>query len=285
MSLRDGGSRTATATAAYRARDSARPEPICNDPWAHYLAGDEGRELVALADRLVPEFDIGVASRTELLDRIVRRAVSDPNPVTQVVVLGAGFDTRAARLAHAGTRFFEVDHPLTQAEKRSRLANAPGYPMNAAVYVQCDFEKDDFIQELVDSDLDLEAPTLVLWEGVSAYLSEEAVRHTLSRVAQSFRGRLLFTFDYLNVGMANEMRRDRTKQGAHEIVESVGEPFRFVTDDPLPILVDAGFRHVRTVSMRQASLSLTGRFQPEQRLLDLWWLALASSEALADGMA
>ena len=57
-------------------------------------------------------------------------------------MLGAGLDTRAARLAKAGVRFFEVDHPESQKLKRASSPQLERYPIDAATYVACDFEHD-----------------------------------------------------------------------------------------------------------------------------------------------
>jgi len=59
-----------------------------------------------------------------------------------VVILGAGYDTRAARLPRAGVKFFEVDHPATQAEKRERLNPPRGLPRRRGTYVTCNFERE-----------------------------------------------------------------------------------------------------------------------------------------------
>ena len=67
------------------------------------------------------------------------------------MILGAGYDTRAARLPRAGVRYFEVDHPATQAAKRERLAELDGYPVEAATYVTCNFEREDPIERLAAS--------------------------------------------------------------------------------------------------------------------------------------
>src|SRR6266498_3246019 len=99
--------------AAYRARATRRVDPICCDPWARGMAGGLGLELSIAFDRHVPHMELWIALRTAYLDRHVIHLVGERG-VKQVVLLGAGFDTRAARLARAGVQFFEVDHPATQ---------------------------------------------------------------------------------------------------------------------------------------------------------------------------
>jgi methyltransferase (TIGR00027 family) len=119
-----------------------------------------------------------IASRTLFFDEKLREAVA--GGVGQVVILGAGFDTRAIRLAAPGVAFFEVDHPATQATKRSRLAArgiAPG-----GAFVAVDFTRDDPAAALAAAGHDAARPTFFLWEGVIMYLDEAKVRGALRAI-------------------------------------------------------------------------------------------------------
>src|SRR5690606_2788714 len=223
------------------------------DEWASQMAGALGLELSVAFDRHVPHMELWIALRTEYLDRQVRRLVDAG--VDQVVVLGAGFDTRAARLARPGVRFFEVDHPDTQAEKRARLAALTGYPEGAACHVACDFERgDDVIARLADADLSTARPAAVLWEGVTPYLSEEAVRQTASRLASSLHPESVLLFDYVGRKMAAGAGLRSADAGARDEVARLGEPIRWGTNDPLPLLYDCGFRRVLAVSFDEIAL-------------------------------
>src|SRR5215468_2857478 len=162
---------------AYRARASRWPRPLFSDPWAESLAGPEGHDMAKRTDLRFPPMELWLALRVSYFDRVVTSAV-DRLGARQVVILGAGYDTRAARLPRAGVRFFEVDHPATQAAKRERLAGLSGYPIDAATYVTCNFEVDDPVARLVANGFDLHEPALVLCEGVVSYLAEDAVRAT-----------------------------------------------------------------------------------------------------------
>src|SRR5689334_16340820 len=153
---------------AYRARASRWPIPLFTDPWAEAIAGADGHEIARLLDARFPPMELWLALRVAYLDRMVGRAV-DRLSVRQVVILGAGYDTRAARLPRAGVRYFEVDHPATQAAKRQSLARLDGYPIDAATYVACDFECEDPIERLAAAGFAAGEPALVIWEGVVPY--------------------------------------------------------------------------------------------------------------------
>jgi methyltransferase (TIGR00027 family) len=271
-------SRTAMMVAAYRARASARPDPVCDDPYAAALAGDEGAALATSFDRKFPHMELWMALRTAYLDAHVARWTGAPHSFTQVVILGAGLDTRAARLARAGVRFFEVDHPATQAHKRAQLANVDGYPADAAVYAPCDFERDDFLERLGAVGFDASQPALILWEGVTPYLTEGAVRATARRIAEGCEARTVLVFDHVGKRMgAGERLRDKDED-TRKYVDELGEPLRFGTDYVLPLLYDEGFRFVRQLTFDQIGLGITGSYAREHEFR-FQYVAVASRTA------
>lgn len=222
-----------------------------------------------------------VGLRTRYIDDCVTRALD--RGVPQVVVLGAGLDTRAARLARDGARFFEVDQPASQTDKLERLSRIDGYPLDAATFVSCDFERDDFVALLSEAGLDRTAPTCFVWEGVVYYLPEEAARSTFRRLASEFDPRSLVVFDYLNSNMAKSSDRLRDEdRGMKGIVEEVGEPMRFGIDDPPPLMFESGYRFLRTVSFDELALQYTGTYARERFFrFQAIGIASASEEAVA----
>jgi methyltransferase (TIGR00027 family) len=99
----------------------------------------------------------------------------------QVVILGAGYDDRALRFRTPGVRFFEVDHPGTQADKRARLEQLLGSDAaDGPVLVAADFRVDALPEVLAAADHDRAAPTLFLCEGLLVYLDETATVELLS---------------------------------------------------------------------------------------------------------
>ncbi|MGB8331794.1 MAG: SAM-dependent methyltransferase, partial [Polyangiales bacterium] len=196
--------------------------------------------------------------------------------VRQVVILGAGLDTRAARIGREGVRFFEIDQPASQADKHRRLSRFESYPIDAAEFVPCDFERDDFVQLLDAAGLDRRAPTCFVWEGVIYYLAEEAARSTLVRLASEFDHRSLLVLDYLNTKMAKASPRLRDEDRAMKgIIEELGEPMQFGIDDPVPLMAECGYRFLRTVSFDELALQYTGTYARE-RFFRFQAIALAS---------
>ena len=212
--------------AAYRGRSTAGPDGVCNDPWGAELGGPEGDTLSRRWDEHSPSMELWVALRTRFIDDCVLRAID--GGTRQVVILGAGLDTRAARLARPGVRFFEVDQPATQAEKRERLSRLEGYPLDSATFVPCDFETDDFLERLGSAGYDADSPSLLVWEGVIYYLAEEAARSTLRRIATELDTSSVLVFDYLSTKMARSSPKLRPEDRAMKgIVDELGEPMQF----------------------------------------------------------
>ena len=262
-------SRTALLVAAYRARASRRERALISDPWAEGLAGKDGEALAAKVDGFLNERELWIAVRTAYLDQHVV-AWTQPEPgsakdTNQVVLLGAGLDARAARFAQPGVRFFEVDQPASQAEKLARIRTLEGYPVDAATYVACDFEKDDFLDRLVQAGFDTASPALILWEGVTYYLQEAAIRATLRRIATGCDPRSVLLFDHFTRGFVEGASRADADQQTRALVEELGERFVFGTNDPLPMLYEEGFRHVRSVSFDEICLSVTGTYKRERQ--------------------
>jgi methyltransferase (TIGR00027 family) len=114
-----------------------------------------------------------LAARTLFYDEQVRRATADG--ITQVVVLGAGYDTRAWRLAHPGVRFFEVDRPATQEDKRQRAPCGDG-----PTFVPADLATDALDGVLPQAGFVIGERTLFTAEGLTMYLPEAVVVALLS---------------------------------------------------------------------------------------------------------
>ena len=115
--MRDGRpSVTARRVAAYRLGFD-RPAAGFGDPAADdRLAADAAdAETFEPGERMARY----LRARTWFFDRVVLNAIE--RGVTQLLAVGAGYDGRSLRYAKAGVRWFEVDHPDTQSDKRARL--------------------------------------------------------------------------------------------------------------------------------------------------------------------
>ncbi|MEM9730249.1 MAG: SAM-dependent methyltransferase [Myxococcota bacterium] len=256
-------SKTAFLVAAYRARATNSDTTICYDPWASRLAGDVGFQLSEWYDGVVPDCELWISLRTRHIDDCIRSAIECG--ARQVVVLGAGLDTRAARLAHEGVRFFEVDRPASQAAKRSGLKALDGYPVDAATFVECDFNEHCFIERLVDAGFDPAVPACFVLEGVLYYLPEDRVRDTLGKIAAFSAPDSCVVFDLFNVDKPTDPNEEPDRfnvAGAKEELDGLGEQILFGVEDPTALLADCGYRYTRSTTFASLALMHTGEYDP-----------------------
>jgi methyltransferase (TIGR00027 family) len=222
-------SRTALAAAGFRAAHQfVDGASVFADPLAAVVLGDDLPALMAhCADPVLKPLRLFVALRSRIAEDVAHRAIAEG--ALQVVVLGAGLDTFACRVAPLrGLRVFEVDHPATQAEKRRRLAAPPHL-----VFAPCDFERQSIGDALAAAGFDANARAAFLWLGVTPYLTRETAEATLGFVA-SLSGGADIVFDYANPPASIESAGHRL---FHETmaarVAALGEAFRcyFETSD------------------------------------------------------
>src|SRR5262249_8127092 len=137
-------------------------------------------------------------ARTRFIDDVVRARVD--TGVRQLVILGAGFDCRAHRLAELrDSLVFEVDREETQRAKRdavTRMANA----RTDVIYVPVDVERDVIGDRLAAAGWQAEQPTAFLWEGVTNYLVESAVAAVLGWIGRAAAGSTV-VFTYIHKGL------------------------------------------------------------------------------------
>ena len=228
-------SRTAQFVAATRALGALLPDDaqLADDPFGARVGGPAVASLAALARRLPslrPLLRVAAAPmlpmiaymqvRTRLIDDVARSFAGG-----QIVLLGAGFDARAARLGDGGARFFEVDHPATQALKRARFGDLP------VTFVPWNFERDAMATlgaRLASLGHDASRPTLTIWEGVTMYLTEAAIVDTLAAVRgwSAPGSRLCFSY-------VERRQLERPKLTTRLVATAVriwGEPWRFGWD-------------------------------------------------------
>lgn len=230
---------TAQSCAAQRAAETLQPPDrrLLDDPYSRYFIQSPLLRVCLIhpwAARLFIEVlksVFGAAGhyflvlRARYTDDVVEAAVGEG--VGQLVLLGAGFDTTALRRAWDNpVRIFEVDAPTTQADKRAvmdKLRTAQSD--DDIVWVPCDFEHDVLRERLLDSGFDPTRPSLIVWLGVTAYLTREALDATLADLAAVCAPGSHLVFDYLDT---NVVAGDSTSVRARlwtQAAARFGEPY------------------------------------------------------------
>ena len=138
-----------------------------------------------------------VNARTHCIDAAVDRAAR--GGAAQIVILGAGFDSRAYRLhdAHPGLRFFEVDLPAMIEAKKERLASGFVSIPEHVRFVPIDFDTQSLDDVLPAAGYRSSQQTLFIFEGVTMYVGEAATEATLEFVRRHAARGSVIVFDYL----------------------------------------------------------------------------------------
>ena len=181
---------TAQGVAKQRLIESlAKPSKrIIYDPYAeNFVLGAGIIKLMGhnfsvwLSKKFVPGFHEHLISRTRFIDDLIKKSISQQ--VEQYVILGAGYDSRAYNLKlPSGLKIFEVDQPEVQEIKRSKLPDETPNVENIT-YVSVDFNHQSLKNQLLNSGFDKSKSTIYTLEGVSQYITREALNSTLSELA------------------------------------------------------------------------------------------------------
>jgi methyltransferase (TIGR00027 family) len=201
--------RTAFYCCTLRADDAAAAKPVCGDTFAaRFVDDDVRRELAPLLSLRAPS--AANVARHRLIDDLMRPRLAE-NPATRVILLGAGFDTRAFRLE--GGRWWEVDDPQLLTLKEERLPASTA--RNPLVRVPVAFQTDDLAGRLAPLAGDDRA--LVVLEGVTMYLEDDALARVAGTVRSTFP-RATLTADLMTPAFARTysraLRRELTRLGA-----------------------------------------------------------------------
>jgi len=286
-------SRTAQLMAVQRGLESARPAQtrLFQDPLAGRFVSPAWRVALwgarfAVVRRVIEAiYDLvggpgpraSAIARTKLIDDLIGEA--SPS-IEQLVILGAGYDTRAHRLDCLSDRVvYEIDHPNTQTLKRTVLASAKASAATAPRYVAVDFEHDELTAALIASGYQRTQRSMFLWEGVTQYLSSEAVDRTLSAIHRAARHGDTLVFTYVDECVVRG-EHDRFPEAARWLHGTAkrGEPwiFGFPPADLHDYLRTHGFCLVSDLSTRQAGERYFTPLGRPDRASDLYHVATAT---------
>lgn len=230
-------SNTALGAATCRLIEQYQPEStrLFHDPLVKDLVGTSIRALMRFAsmrnvaiqrmDDITPGIYGVQIARTRFIDETVQDALSQG--IEQVVILGAGLDTRPYRLSgmeHACV--FEVDLPSIQEGKKKKLQKHFGRLPEKVTFLPIDFDTQSLEAVFSGTTFDPASSAIFIWEGVTQYLAEEAVRRMLAFVGTSAPGSIL-VFTYV---LQSVIERRSAIPGAEKMMEMMakrGAPWLF----------------------------------------------------------
>ncbi len=254
-------SRTSEGTTATRAAEMRRPEKerICHDSLARHFLSDFHRNLGRfpflsrthrwLVERRCPGLRGGILARTRYIDERLAACLDDG--LQQLVVLGAGYDSRAYRMATCRrVTVFEVDHPATQRVKVAKLKTLFGALPDHVVFVPVDFCTDDVAARLQKAGYDRTRKTLFIWEGVTYYIPAAAVDRALAFVANDSGCGSSIVFDCFPRAVADGTSTLKEARAMYRFLDRHGEPLLFGLDpeEIEPFLRQRGFGGVEIMS-------------------------------------
>ncbi len=256
-------SRTAEYMALFRALESACPSNVrlFEDQFAQGFLRPSLRTVARLSrfslfgtlvswliDQRWPGARSSGIARTRFIDEALLDALQED--VKQVVILGAGFDCRAYRIPGIErARIYEVDHPDTLAAKREQLKRMLGALPEHVVFVEINFNAQQLKDVLPASGFEPGRPAFFIWEGVTNYLTEEAVDTTLQFISSTAVGSQL-VFTYIHQGVLDNADGFEGTRNLIRLLQAEDEPWTFGLYPPqvasylevrgLQLLEDAG---------------------------------------------
>lgn len=232
-------STTAFYCCGVRMRDAEGSDPVCGDTYAKAFMNEEGlRILEAFKDETSP--NASNVARHRIIDDLLRRELAS-DPDLCVVIIGAGFDSRAYRLK--GGLWVELDEPQVIAYKDERLP-AQDCP-NELRRVAIDFSADSLEEKLAP--FAGRVPVAVVIEGVFMYLEEAAI----GRLLQTLRR--LFPRHKLICDLMTREFFDKYSKTLHEKITGMGASFKFTADDPEGLFLENGYGLAERISIVESA--------------------------------
>jgi methyltransferase (TIGR00027 family) len=237
-------SRTAEYMALFRALEATRSADrrLFHDRFAAAFLSPRLRTVVGLSklplagtlirayiDRRWPGVRTSAVARTRFIDDAAETALR--SATEQVVILGAGFDARAYRIPAMARvpAIFEVDHPSTSAAKRRIMRAALPFVASNVRFVPVDFNAEPLPAAMSAAGYDPRRLTLFIWEGVTNYLSGDAVDGTLRFCADAAEGSIVI-FTYIDHRVLDAPQSFHGTKNLLATLRTAGERWTFGLD-------------------------------------------------------
>jgi len=276
----------------------AKPDKrVINDPYADsFVIGAGFMKLMGhnlnlwLARKFAPGLHEHLISRTRYIDELIKKSAT--SGVEQYVILGAGYDSRAYRLElPSSLRIFEVDQPEVLDRKRSKLPKDLPNSENVT-YVSVDFTHQSLTEQLIDAGFDQSKSSIFTLEGVSQYISKEAVSSTIEELASLTKAtNSTFFISYVNELLDKEPeacfgkgypKGPKRADLLRNLAAKVGEPWiSFYTAEEIESLLSKnGFFTKEDVTLEDLNskyFAPVGRTLPENQIFKLEHFVIAES--------
>lgn len=282
-------SATAEFVASHRAVESLKPENerICYDPYAIHFLKPETLEIIndpvklkAVTEMAGPvgrEMGTSLRVRVRYFDDFVKKSVDEG--LEQLVILGAGFDTRAYRIeGMEKVKVFEVDQPDTQHFKKQKIREIFGSLPDHVVYVPVDLETRTLGQSLLDKRYSSFKKTLFILEGLIQYLSPRSVDEIFSFITRNSPKGSAVIFDYHDESVINET--SEAGRLIKNFLKQLGERLKFGIEEEKieEFLSQHGFSNITNVSGEE----YRNKYFPEANENDAFYNPMFFAYAVVD---
>jgi methyltransferase (TIGR00027 family) len=243
----------------HRVYESSKPEDerICYDPLAKYFISQETveyaikhpEEAFEVMERHVPGLMNSLIARVRYFDDYLKKCITAN--LEQIVILGAGYDTRAYRIKGIkNIKVFEIDHPNTQNLKLQKIKEIYSSTPEHVTYVSIDFETQKLSQELYNSGYNKLLKTLFIIEGLIYYIPPKAAAETLTFIAKNSGKGSAVIFDYFPESVVNGKNKTEIAQNLRIFPQLQGEPLQFgINEEEIEkYLTQFGFTHIKNIN-------------------------------------
>ena len=261
MSERDPR-KMALQIAGLRASETYLPEDerVFSDPYAEYFlteemrAGldDEGKVRAAISqyEQMMPGVNGAIVARVRFVDEVLLECIAAG--LEQLVIIGAGYDTRAYRLeaVKENLKVFEIDHPATQQVKVGTIKEIFGDLPDHVIFVPVVFGADRLDQKMLENGYNPKLKTLFIVEGLLMYIPPPAVDGLLTFVTNASGPGSSLVADYFPASVIEGTSPLKEAQVLRQFVEAEGAPLQFgIEEGKLEEFFQArGFDSVKNVT-------------------------------------
>lgn len=245
---------TAFVVAEYRAEENWEPVPLYRDPVVGLFLSNGSRQAAERVASRFPTVKDMVKTRTRYFDDMLDAQIAAG--VGQVVILGAGLDTRAVRKRSTGVRYFEIDDPATMELKQRGYENAC---IHAGVtLIPGNYVTDGLIDLLRSNGFDFDVPTYLIWEGNVMYMPLANDKHTILELKRHLR-RFRLSFDYLTESVITKSTGDASLTILVESFEAMGAPWLSGIEDIHGLARELGLHVVENFTTGELYRKYRGR--------------------------
>jgi methyltransferase (TIGR00027 family) len=252
-------SKTAEGIALIRAIEASKPKAqrISYDPFArsfvHPLSYFISKWIVStgIYEKIGKGAFAFITARERYIDDYLIHCLKEG--FEQIVILGAGYDTRAYRIKGIEkTKVFEVDHPATQMMKRKKLRKVIHPLPDHVTFVPVDFDTQVLSEQLFHNGYQKDKKTLFIWQGVTVYLKPEGIENTLSFMTKHATSGSAVIFDYYYKETLEDTNRTDVRN-MQRTAKITGENYLFGVEEGKieTFLKDRGFENIHDASSHE----------------------------------